>query len=151
MTSKTLRTEATPDETSAIWLHGPIISLQFSDNGSASWIVSGRWRVDINYDINGVVPRSIKNLNVSLSMISTDGLIIKRDALSDIKVANTSYDKQTHMATENGTLRILMGSQSIDNVRTSLKFFERNIITIKLDPSKTNHDFGDTPIYGVKR
>ena len=132
LTSKTLRTEATPDETSAIRLHGPIISLQFSDNGSASWIVSGRWRVDINYDINGVVPRSIKNLNVSLSMISTDGLIIKRYALSDFKVANTSYDKQPHMATVNGTLRILMGSPSIDNVKTSLKFFERNIITIKL-------------------
>ncbi len=55
------------------------------------------------------------------------------------------------MATENGTLRILMGSQSINNVRTSVKFFERNIITIRLDPSKTNNDFGETPIYGVKR
>ncbi len=151
LTSKTLPIKATPTETSPTKLHGLIISLQFSDNGSASWIVSGRWRVDINYDINGVVPQSIKNLNVSLSMISADGLVTKKYALSDFKESTASYDKQTHMATVNGTLRILMGSQAMDNVRTSLKFFERNIITIRLDPSKTNNDFGDTPIYGVKR
>ena len=131
--------------------NGLIISLQFSDNGTALWIVSGRWRVDINYDINGVVPQSIKNLNVSLGMISADGLVTKKYSLSDFKESTASYDKQTHLATINGTLRILMGTQAIDNVRTTLKFFERNIVSIRLDPSKTNDDFGDTPIYGVKR
>lgn len=151
LTSRTLPINATPTETSTTKLHGLIISLQFFDNGTASWIVSGRWRVDINYDINGVVPQSIKNLNVSLGMISADGLVTKKYALSDFKESTASYDKQTHMATINGTLRILMGGQAIDNVRTTLKFFERNIITIRLDPSKTNNDFGNTPIYGVKR
>ena len=69
LTSRTLPINATPTETSTTKLHGLIISLQFFDNGTASWIVSGRWRVDINYDINGVVPQSIKNLNVSLGRI----------------------------------------------------------------------------------
>ncbi|MFI5425340.1 MAG: hypothetical protein ACHQXG_11180 [Nitrososphaerales archaeon] len=77
MTSRILPINATPTETSTTKLHGLIISLQFSDNGSASWIVSSRWRVDINYDINGVVPQSIKNLNVSVGMISADGLVTK--------------------------------------------------------------------------
>ena len=61
LTSRILPINTTPTETSPTKLHGLIISLQFSDNGSASWIVFGRWRVDINYDINGVVPQSIKN------------------------------------------------------------------------------------------
>jgi hypothetical protein len=98
LTSRTLPIKATPTETSTTKLHGLIISLQFSDNGTALWIVSGRWRVDINYDINGVVPQSIKNLNVSISMISADGLVTKKYPLSDFKESTASYDKQTHMA-----------------------------------------------------
>lgn len=52
--------EAIPSEPDVTRLNGRIVSLQFSDDGSASWIVSGRWRVDINYDINGVILQSIK-------------------------------------------------------------------------------------------
>lgn len=107
LTSQNLIIEATPNETGAIRLNGPIISLQFSDDGRASWIVSGRWRVDVTYDINGIIPQSIKNLSVSLTMISADGLVTKRYALSDFNVDNISYDKQTHMATVNGTLKML--------------------------------------------
>ena len=40
LTTQNLSIEATPNETNAIRLNGPIISLQFSDDGSASWIVS---------------------------------------------------------------------------------------------------------------
>ena len=72
------------------------ISLQFFDNGSASWIVSGRWMVEINHDINGVVPQSIKNLNVSLSMISADGLVAKKYGLSDFQESTSSYDKHSY-------------------------------------------------------
>ncbi len=70
--------EATPNDPDVTRLNGRIISLQFADNGSASWIVSGKSRVDINYDINGVIPRSLSNLNVSLNLISNDGLVTKR-------------------------------------------------------------------------
>jgi hypothetical protein len=83
LTSQNLDIKATPNEPDVTRLNGRIISLQFSDNGSASWIVSGKWRVDINYDINGVIPKSIMNLNVSLIMISHDGLVTKRYELSD--------------------------------------------------------------------
>ena len=71
--------------------------------------------------------------------------------LSDFKVGNISYDKQTHMCTVNGTLKMCTGSQSVDNVSGSIKLFERSIIIISLDPSKTKNYFGDTPIYGIDR
>jgi hypothetical protein len=75
--SQTLDVEATPSERDVTRLNGRIVSLQFSDDGSASWIVLGRWRVDVNYDINGVIPQSVKNLSVSLTMISNEGLVTK--------------------------------------------------------------------------
>ena len=84
-------------------------------------------------------------------MISADGLVTKRYTLSDFKVDNISYDNQTHVSITNGTLKMVVGTQSIDSIRASLKLFERNMITITLDPSKTKDYFGDTPIYGVER
>ena len=41
------------------------------------------------------------------------------------KVGNITYDEQTHMRTMNGKLKMLAGSQSIDNIDGSLKLFER--------------------------
>ena len=151
LSSQNLDIKATPNDPDVTRLNGRIISLQFADNGSASWIVSGKWRVDINYDINGVIPKSILNLNVSLNMISNDGLVTKRYELSNFKVGNISYDKQTHLCTMNGTLKMSTGSQSADIMSGSLKLFERKIITISLDPSKTKTYFGVTPIYGIVR
>jgi hypothetical protein len=55
------------------------------------------------------------------------------------------------MCTVNGTLKMSTGSQSVDNVSGSIKLFERSIIIISLDPSKTKNYFGDTPIYGIDR
>ena len=72
-------------------------------------------------------------------MISADGLVTKRYA---------SYDNQTHLTIMNGTLKMLIGTQSVDSISTSLKLFERKIIIISLDPSKTKDYFGDTPING---
>src|SRR6476661_2541671 len=140
-TSQNLDIKATPIESDITRLNGRIISLQFFDNGSASWIVSGKWRVDINYDINGVIPKSILHLNVSLIMISHDGLVTKRYALSDFKVGNITYDKQTHLCTVNGTLKMSTGSRPVDIMVGTLKLFERKIITISLDPSITKTYF----------
>jgi hypothetical protein len=36
------------------------------------------------------------------------------------KVGNITYDEQTHMRTLNGKLKMLAGSQSIDNINGSL-------------------------------
>lgn len=132
-------------------LSGPIVSLQFSSDGTPSWIVSGRWRMDVNYDTTGAIPLSIKYLNVSLVMVSTDGSITERFKLSDLKPTGLSYDKGTNTLILNGTLKMIRGSQSIDNVGVTLKLINREVIIISLDPSKTKGYFGDTPVYGVER
>ena len=130
---------------------GPIVSLQFSSDGSPLWIVSGRWKIDVNYDLTGVIPQSITNLNLSLVMVSIDGSTTHRYKLLELKQNSLSYDNVTNTSDLNGTLKLALEGNSIDNVDTSLKFINRKIVIISLDTSKTKSYLGETPIYGVKR
>jgi hypothetical protein len=130
---------------------GPIVSLQFSSDGSPLWIVSGRWRIDVNYDTTGVIPLSIRNLNVSLVIVSIDGSTTHRYKLSELKQNSLSYDNVTNTSNLNGTLKLALEGKSIDNVDTSLKFVNRKILIISLDTSRTKSYLGETPIYGVER
>jgi len=130
---------------------GPIVSLQFSSDGSPLWIVSGRWKIDVNYDTTGVIPLSVRNLNVSLVIVSIDGSTTHRYKLSELKQNSLSYDNVTNTSNLNGTLKLTLEGNSIDNVDTSLKFINRKILIISLDTSKTKSYLGETPIYGVER
>jgi hypothetical protein len=132
-------------------LSGPIVSLQFSSDGDPTWIVSGRWRVDVNYDPKGTLPLNISNVNVSLVMVSSDGEITQRFKLSELKPAALSYDNTTDTLTQNGTLKVTRGSQPIDDVGANLKLINREVFIISLDPSKTKDYFGSSPIYGIER
>ncbi len=130
---------------------GPIVSLQFSSDRSPLWIVSGRWKIDVNYDTTGVIPLSIRNLNVSLVIVSIDGSSTHRYKLSELKQNSLSYDNVTNTSNLNGTLKLALEDKSIDNVDTSLKFINRKILIISLDTYKTKSYLGETPIYGVER
>ena len=132
-------------------LSGPIVSLQFSSDGNPLWIVSGRWKIDVNYDPTGVIPLSIRNLNVSLVIVSIDGSTTHRYKLLELKQNSLSYDNVTNTSNLNGTLKLALEGKSIDNIDTSLKFINRKIFIISLDTSKTKSYLGETPIYGVER
>ena len=130
---------------------GPIVSIQFAADGSSLWIVSGRWKIDVNYDTTGVIPLSVGNLNVSLVIVSVDGLDTHRYKLSELKQNSLSYDNLTNTSNLNGTLKLSLEGKSIDNLDASLKIINRKIFVISLDTSKTANYLGETPIYGVER
>jgi hypothetical protein len=130
---------------------GPILSLQFSSDAGPLWIVSGRWKVDVNYDSTGVIPLSVRNLNASLVLVSIDGSSTHRYKLSDLKQDSLSYDNVTNTSSLNGTLKLTLEGKSIENLDTSIKIINRRILIISLDTSKTKSYLGETPIYGVKR
>ena len=132
-------------------LSGPIVSLQFASDGTPTWIVSGRWRMDVNYDTADTLPLSISNVNVSLVMVSTNGEVTERFKLSELQPGELSYDNTTHTLTQNGTIKMIRGSQPIDEVGVNLKLINREVMIISLDPSKTTESFGSSPIYGVER
>ena len=132
-------------------LNGPIVSLQYSNDVVPAWIVSGRWRMDVNYDANSTLPLSVSNVNVSLVMVSSNGEITERFRLSELQAATLSFDNATNTLTQNGTLKIISGSQSIDKVDVNLKLINKKVIIISLDPSRTANYFGSSPIYGLER
>ena len=130
---------------------GPIVSIQFAADGSPLWIVSGRWKIDVNYDTTGVIPLSVGNLNVSLVIVSVDGLDTHRYKLSELKQNSLSYDNLTNTSNLNGTLKLSLEGKSIDNLDASLKIINRKIFVISLDTSKIANYLGETPMCDVER
>jgi hypothetical protein len=139
------------NSTQAAKLSGPINSIQYSSDGNASWIVSGRWRMEVNFDNSRVVPTAIKGFNSTLVAIPMDGSDTQRYELSDFKQDSQSYDNKTMTSTIKG--KLTMKSNPLENQSTPvvIKLINKNILTIALDPSKTRDQLGETPIYGLER
>ena len=135
----------------ATGVNGRIVSLQFANDGSATWVVSGTWALEIDYDINGIIPESLKSFTVSLTTISVDGLDKKRYVLSDFNTSKISYDNESHISTFVGEFNMVTPDKKLHIVNGSFTLFEREVIIITLDPSITRNYFGVTPIYGVER
>jgi hypothetical protein len=142
---------STSNYTQPAKLNGPINSIQYSTEGNASWIVSGRWRMEVNFDKTGIVPMAIKGFNSTLVVIPIDGSDTQRYELSDFKMDSQSYDNKTNTLTIKGKLTMTSDDQPIENIGVMLKLISKNILTITLDPAKTRDQLGDTPIYGIER
>jgi len=138
--------------TQPLKLGGPINSIQYSSDGNASWIVSGRWRMEVNFDKTGIVPTAIKGFNSTLIVIPMEGSKTQRYDLSDFKQGSESYDNKTNTSTIKGILTMkILKEQPLVNIGVVLKLINKNILTITLDPSKTSDQLGETPIYGLER
>jgi hypothetical protein len=145
------KVSSTSTDDLATEVNGRIVSLQFANDGSATWVVSGMWTLEIDYEINGIIPKSLKNFTVSLTTISADGLNTKRYVLSEFNTNKISYDNQSHISTFEGELNMVTPDKKLHIVNGSFTLFEREVIVITLDPSITSNYFGVTPIYGVER
>ena len=130
-------------------LSGPITSVQFSKDGNAQSIVSGRWRMEVDFDKTGLIPEA-KRFNTTLVVASIDGSDTQRYELSNIKQDQASYDNKTNTLLIKGKLT-LSSKSPMDNIGVLLKLINKKILTISLDPSQVRDELGDTPIYGVER
>lgn len=140
---------ALPNNTKTIKFSGPINSLQFSDE-NASWIVSGRWRMDVFSDSTGVIPRQMKSFNASLIMTPTDGSKFERYDISNFKQDAISYDNKSNTFTIKGKLQ-LSSKTPIETTDAVLKLANKKIFSISMDQSKIKDKLGKTPIYGLER
>jgi len=130
-------------------LSGPITSVQFSNDGNAQSIVSGRWRMEVDFDKTGLIPEA-KKFNTTLVVASIDGSDTQRYELSNIKQDQASYDNKTNTLLIKGKLTF-SSKTPLDNVGVLLKLINKKIISISLDPAQVRDELGDTPIYGVER
>ena len=139
------------NSTQSLRLKGPINSLQYSSDGNVLWIVSGRWRMDADFDNTGIIPMTVKNFNVTLAVVPADGSNTQRYQLSNFKQDSISYDNKTKTSSIKGKLTMISDDQSIKDIAVLLKLINKNILTITLDSSKTREQLGETPIYGIER
>jgi hypothetical protein len=139
------------NSTQPLRLNGPISSIQFSSDGDVLWIVSGRWRMEGNFDNAGIIPMVIKSFNVTLVVVPADGSNTERYQLSDFKQDLISYDNKTITSTIKGKLTMTSKAQPLENIGVDLKLINKNIIKITLDPTKIRDQLGETPIYGIER
>ena len=138
------------NSTQPLRLNGPVNSIQYSSEGNAMWIVSGRWRMQVNFDNTGTVPVDIKQINITLIAVPADGSQTERYELSEFKQDSISYDNRTNTATIKGKFTMTSNLPAGD-IQADLKLINKNILKIALDPSKTRDDLGETPIYGIER
>jgi hypothetical protein len=140
-----------PNNTQSLRLNGPINSLQYSSDGNVLWIVSGRWRMDAAFDNTGIIPITVKNFNVTLTVVPADGSGTQKYQLSDFKQDLISYDNKTKTSSIKGKLTMTSEAQPIKDIAVLLKLINKNILTITLDSSKTREQLGEPPIYGIER
>jgi hypothetical protein len=107
-----------------------------------AWIVSGVFRMD-NASTTSPV------FNATFHMMKTNGTASHQHTISDFKL-NGTPTTSNNSTIFNGTSTVTMKEGPVKEVPTSITFIDESAVSIKLDPSKTNNHFGNTPIYGTQ-
>jgi hypothetical protein len=136
-------------------LSGTFASLQDYHRKDPSWIISGKWQLNLA----GIIENSNLSSNAfSAEMVRTHvkGSSALKHNLSNFKLTSKLVDRGT--AVVNGTVTIsttgehapaISLSAPYANVPISLKIKDFRTMTLWIDRDTTNKQFGKTPIYGV--
>jgi hypothetical protein len=154
---------------------GTIASLQNDENGNPTWIVSGHWKASLtnvtkvgpyggggNQTANQTSTSAAAANNTAaednrqptatfkgmFDMVMTNGSAMHKHQIYNFTLSNMSMPDNTTMV-YNGTATITMKDGPVPNVPISGTVMEGNVHIIRIDPSKVNNHFGDTPIYGT--
>jgi hypothetical protein len=139
---------------------GPIASIQNNESGQPTWVVFGFWRGNLlsfnettmstagNSEGNNTSsPMAAARFNANLRMIMINGSGEHTHVITNFVLSNVSSNENGTM-TYIGNSTISMPDAPIVDVPTTIKISGK-IISIFPDPSKVNHHFGNTPIYGA--
>ena len=129
--------------------YGTIASIQGGgDTTHPAWILSGHWATNIinktKLDFNQTNPAKFDS---SFTMVLLNGSAkhshhVSNFSLTDVKDEN---DTKSYTGLETVTLR----AGPMKDVPVEIKVFNNNVISISFDPTKVNHHFGESPIYGT--
>jgi hypothetical protein len=145
-----------------LYASGTIASLQNNNDGKPAWIVSGLWRGSLtNMSSSGMMPSSganntttsQKNLptatfNAVFNMVMLNGSALHKHQISNFTLTSI-YVPNEKASVSNGTATITMKEGPVNDVPISIRTFDDNVISIRVDPAKTMNHFGNTPIYGT--
>ena len=135
-------------------ISGAIASLKDTDDGNLTWVLSGYWRTNIPSQLLG---SSLENLSSaelpyfdsSFDMILTNGSARHQHDITNFTTSGASLTNNNMTWVINGTSDVTMKDGPVENVPVNITIMNNNVLSIRLDPIKTNNHFGDTPIFGT--
>lgn len=128
---------------------GTISSVQIDANGKPSWILSGTWALSLPHPlkINQTNPPNAAVFNAGFEMIKTDGTAMHTHIISDFNLISSSVNKNDLILS--GTATVSMKNGPVKAVPITITILNHSALSLSIDPLKTNHHFGDSPIYGT--
>jgi hypothetical protein len=139
---------------------GTISSIQNDENGLPAWILSGLWKgalTNIDKSNQDSSTPNVSNNNDNLptaafeaefDMVMLNGSALHKHSIYNFTLADIMKIDDNYYQV-NGTATVTMKDAPVNNVPLSIKSMNNNVISIWVDPTKTNNHFGDTPIFGV--
>lgn len=129
--------------------YGTVSSIQTEEeNTSPTWVLSGHWTTNMinktKEDFNQTNPAKF---DASFSMVMLNGTARHMHSVSNFTLNDIKDENRT--LTYSGLSTVTLKAGPAKDVPTELKILNDNVISILFDPTKVNHHFGDSPIYGV--
>lgn len=138
-------------------LSGTFASLQDYNRKDLSWIISGKWQLNLtNIMENSNFSSSSNAFSAEMIRTNVKGNTALKHSLSNFKLTSKLVDRDT--AVVNGTVTIsttgehapaVFLSAPYTNVPISLKIKGFRTMSLWIDRNTTDKQFGRTPIYGV--
>jgi hypothetical protein len=134
-------------------IFGAIASIQGSEDGNLTWILSGYWRTNIPNQLLGssgnLSSAGLPFFDSSFDMVLTNGSARHQHRITNFTMAGASLTNNNMTWVINGTSAVTMKDGPVENVPINITIMNNNVISIWLDPTTTNNHFGDTPIFGT--
>lgn len=127
-------------------LKGAITSIQNDASGKPAWVLSGVFKID-NYS-NDTKATTSPTLNATFYMIKLDGTSPHTHTISNFKMTG-SPQTSGNITTISGSSTVTMKEGPVKDVPTTIKIFDKSVISFIFDPAKVQNHFGNTPIYGT--
>ena len=133
---------------------GSIASIQNNQSGKPTWILdTGGWGLLVPKPIQvsqTVVPvNSGVIFTASFGMTKLDGTQSHRHLITDFNL--TKFSETNTVRTYNGTATVTLKEGPQTAVPISIQIMNESIMSLWIDPTKTDNHFGNTPIYGHVR
>jgi hypothetical protein len=135
-------------------IFGAVTSLQDTEDGNLTWILSGYWRTNIPTQLLGtsvgnLSSAGLPSFDASFDMVLTNGSARHQHRITNFTMAGASLTNNNMTWLINGTSVVTMKDGPVENVPINVTIMDNNVLSIWLDPIKTNNHFGDTPIFGT--
>jgi hypothetical protein len=133
---------------------GSIASIQNNQSDKPTWILdTGGWgllvpkRIQVSQTVVPVNSGVI--FTASFGMTKLDGAQSHRHLITDFNLSK--FSETNTVTTYNGTATVTLKDGPRTAVPISIRIMNESVMSLWMDPTKTDNHFGNTPIYGHVR